>query len=82
MEDFKCPRCELTKELNAENFYRHSTSKTGYQGICKQCQKEANVQWQIDNKKERQEYMKEYYQENHETLKERARLQRIEAKEE
>lgn len=33
----KCKKCEKVKELNADNFYRKTTTKDGFSDKCKEC---------------------------------------------
>lgn len=41
----RCTTCKADLELNEENFHLHTKRKTGFQGICKPCQRKlASVQ--------------------------------------
>ena len=35
----RCTECKKDLELNEENFHLHTKRKTGFQGICKPCQR-------------------------------------------
>lgn len=37
---YKCPKCKQEKELNKDNFYKATDTKTGFKHECKECMKE------------------------------------------
>jgi len=58
-----CKKCNNL--LNLENFTKENKSKDGYRTMCKNCVKEYNLQWQLDNPN----YKKEYTNKNLERIK-------------
>jgi hypothetical protein len=58
-----CKKCNNL--LNIEKFTKQDKSKDGYRTMCKNCVKQYNLQWQLDNPK----YKKEYTNKNLERIK-------------
>lgn len=62
MDYKKCYKCGEIKEISL--FYKHPTSKDGYAGICKSCQKLV-VKRSVERRKEEvKKYQKKYHKEH------------------
>jgi len=70
-----CGICDLYKENNC--FRRQTSSKTGYQSICKECSKEKDKEYRSN----RVDKIKSYYQKNKNSLQEKQKKYRKENKE-
>ena len=64
-----CTKCNVTKSI--ENFSKHKSTTDGFRNQCKDCIKQYNKQYQIDNKKTIMARDKKYYQNNRDTIKNR-----------
>lgn len=60
----QCLNCKLIKDCS--EFYKSSTSKTGFRSQCKSCKKEYSKNWYQKNHKKRLEQQKKYEQDNKE----------------
>lgn len=67
-----CPGCKETHSL--ENFHKSKSRPDGLTSWCKTCVKNNGAKWRKNNKERKNEYAKEYYQEN----KDRMNVRRIE----
>ena len=85
-----CKKCNNL--LNLENFTKENKSKDGYRTMCKNCVKEYNLQWQLDNPNYKKEYTnknlerikkvnKEYYENNKPLIKVKKQIYFTENKE-
>lgn len=70
----KCSKCEEILPATTEYFYKEKRGKYGLRGDCKKCEAERGKQYRESNKeaiaKQKNEYMRRYYQENKEDIKE------------
>lgn len=57
-----CSKCKKNKPLT--EFYKKNTGRDGLCQECKGCCKQRSKEWQIKNKKKREDYHKQYYIEN------------------
>lgn len=61
-----CSTCGLGKMLNENNFFKRKSSKDGFRGQCKTCQRATRRKWQEKNV----DYIKEYNRVNKEHIRE------------
>ena len=66
----RCTKCGEIKLVTTEYFHKAKRGKFGLESQCKVCRQEYNKQWRQDNKEYIQEYNKEYYQDNKEYFQE------------
>lgn len=64
-----CSKCSVKKELNSSNFAIKTTSKDGFDSLCKACKKKADHERYLKNKDEISKQKAEYYRSNKEKIK-------------
>jgi hypothetical protein len=62
-----CSKCKVEKEFI--EFYKHKKGKNGLHPSCKNCCKQYNKQYELDNKENRKEYNKQYHIDNKQQIK-------------
>jgi hypothetical protein len=65
----RCTKCKIEKIINKENFYKNKSSHDGFMAECKDCYKAARREYARNHKEEKSLYMKQYYIENQDQLK-------------
>jgi hypothetical protein len=63
----KCPKCKIEKERS--EFYKNKTRGDGLEGVCKNCTKKRNKQYNEIHKEELKEKAKQYRKNNKDKIK-------------
>ena len=71
MEIQTCIKCRQKKELNAENFYRKSSCKRGFESQCKECRRISDKKKYQKKKDKILVQKKKYYERKKEKIKKR-----------
>lgn len=62
----QCSKCKKTKSF--EKFYKRSSCKDGYDGMCKECQNKKSREYYKKNQQKLKEYAVEYRKENRDEI--------------
>lgn len=63
-----CSSCNISLELNTNNFYKDKSKKDGYRSSCKQCKKEHDKEYYKTNRDSKIEYQLQYEKDNREKI--------------